>query len=55
MWTSEVPELKWGEINWDSDDLTSLGIDRTEEKLVNPDSIAETPEIKTEANYKDML
>ena len=39
----------------ENDDLANLETDRTKEKLVRPDFIAEIPGIETEANYEDII
>ena len=41
--------------DWENDDLANLETDRTEEKLVHPDFIAEIPGIETKANYEDIV
>ena len=39
----------------ENDDLADLKTDRTEEKLVHPDFIAEIPGIEMEADYEDIV
>ena len=41
--------------DWEKDDLANLKTDRTEEKLVHPDFIAEIPGIEIEANYEHIV
>ena len=41
--------------DWENDDLANLETNRTEEKLVHPDFIAEIPGIEMEAKYEDIV
>ena len=41
--------------DWENDDLANLETDRTEEKLVHPDFVAEIPGIETEADYENIV
>jgi hypothetical protein len=41
--------------DWENDDLANLETNRTEDKLVHPDFIAEIPGIETEADYEDIV
>ena len=41
--------------DWENDDLASLEMGWTDEKLVHPDFIAAIPGIKTEANFEDIV
>ena len=41
--------------DWENDDAANLETDRTEDKLVHQDCIAEIPGIETKANYRDIV
>merc|ERR1712086_891634 len=48
-------ERNGDKFDWENDDLANLETDRTEEKLVHPDFIAEIPGIETEADYENIV
>ena len=41
--------------NWDNDDLEEIELSKTEEKLVQPDFIAEGPGIEVQGDYDQII
>ena len=41
--------------DWDNDDLEEIGVSKTDEKLVQPDFIAEVPGIPVQGDYDKII